>query len=150
MARYAVEMNRTASTSLSVGNITVDATTPRRIKLYDILLGSEATPADNAFLWQLQRSTSVGTGSSVTPTALDPADAASLFDAVENLTVDPTLTAGAILMSLPLNQRASFRWVAAPGSELVAPATANNGIAIRTPTATGLVAITSTAYIDEQ
>jgi hypothetical protein len=71
-------------------------------------------------------------------------------NSLENLTVDPTLTANAILLSLPLNQRASFRWVPAPGSELVTPATASNGLALRTPTAGGLVAITATVYVEEQ
>lgn len=150
MGRYAAEMNRSASTTLSVGTIVADATTPRRFKLYDLIFGSEATPADNAFLWQIQRCTTAGTGSAVTPNALDLADAAALFDVLENLTVDPTLTAGAIDLALPLNQRASFRWVAAPGGELVAPATASAGFAIRTPTAGAAVAITCLAYVDEQ
>ena len=149
MARYAIEMNRTASTSLSVGNVTADATRPRRGKLYDLAFGSEATPADNAFLWQVQRCTTAGTATGVTPSPLDPADAATEMDATENHTVDPTLTAGAILLSVPLNQRASYRWVAAPGSELVFPATASNGLAVRTPTASA-VAISATVLVEEQ
>ena len=149
MAKYAVEMNRTASTTLSVGNITADATRPRRGKLYDLMFGSEATPADNVFLWQVQRCTTAGTATGVTPQALDPADAATEADAAETHTVDPTLTASAILLSIPLNQRASYRWVAAPGSEIVYPATASNGLAVRTPTATA-VAVTATALFDEQ
>lgn len=149
MAKYAIELNRTASTTLSVGSITADATRPRRGKLYDFMFGSEATPADNVFLWQVQRATAAGTSTGVTPTALDPADAATEADAGENHTVDATVTAGAILLSIPLNQRASYRWVAAPGSELVYPATASNGLAIRTPTATA-VAVSATIFVDEQ
>ena len=150
MARYGTQMDRTASSTLSVGTIVVDATTPRRLKLYDLLFGSPATPADNAFLWQLQRCTTAGTGDAITPSPLDPADAAALYDVLENLTVDPTLTAGAIPLSIALNQRASFRWVAAPGSELVAPATASNGFAIRTPTIGAAVTVVCTALVDEQ
>ena len=149
MARYAVELNRTASTTLSVGNVTADATRPRRGKLYDLAFGSEATPADNVFLWQVQRCTTAGTATGVTPQALDPADAATEMDAAENHTVDPTLTANAILLSIPLNQRASYRWVAAPGGELIFPATASNGLAVRTPTATA-VAISATVHVEEQ
>ena len=150
MANYAIEMNRTASTSLSVGNIIADATRPRRGKWYDIVFGSEGTPADNVYLWQVQRCTTAGTSTSVTPQAIDPADAATESDAGENHTIDPTLTAGAILLSIPLNQRATFRWVAAPGSELVYPATASNGLALRTPTASGLLAVTATVQYQEQ
>lgn len=149
MGKYSVEMQRTASNTLSVGNITSDATTPRRLKLFDLMFGAEGTPADNPFLWQVQRCTTAGTASAVTPQPIDPADAAALFDAAENHTVDPTLTANAILLNIPLNQRASFRWVASPGSELVVPATANNGLAVRTPTSSA-VAVTATLHVEEQ
>lgn len=150
MAKYSVEMNRAASATLSVGTITADATTPRRQKIYDLTMGSEATPADFAFLWQVQRCTTAGTNTPVTPQALDPSDALALADAGENHTVDPTLTANAILLAIALNQRATFRWVASPGGELVIPATASNGVALRTPTAGGTPAITATVHFEEQ
>jgi len=148
MAKNAIRMQRTASTTLSVGNFSADATRPRRVKLYDWLFGSEATPADNVFLWQIQRCTTAGTATGVTPQPLDPADAATELDAAENHTVDPTLTAAAMLATIPLNQRASYRWVAAPGGEIVTPATASNGVAIRTPTSTAVI-VTSTVHVDE-
>ena len=149
MAKYAAEMNRTAHATLGVGDIEADATTPRRQKLYDLFLGSEATPADNAFLWVVDKVTAPGleAGSTVTPTALDPADAAALADVLENLTTNPTV--GARYISIPLNQRATFRWVAAPGSELIAPASADNGFIILTPTQSA-VAVTATALFEEQ
>ena len=150
MANYIVELNRTASATLSVGNVIADATRPRRGKFYDLVFGSEATPADNVYLWQVQRCTTAGTSTGVTPTAVDPADAATESDAGENHTIDPTLTAGAILLSCPLNQRATFRWVAPPGGEFVYPATASNGLAVRTPTASGLLAVTCTVMYQEQ
>jgi hypothetical protein len=149
VAAYAVEMNRTASATLAVGTITADATRPRRGMLYDLMIGSEATPADNPFLWQVQRCTTAGTSTGVTPTALDPADAATESDAGENHTITPTLTAGAILLSIPLNQRATFRWVAQPGCELIYPATASNGLAIETPTSSA-VAVTAVAHYIER
>lgn len=151
MAKYAAEMNRTASATLSVGTLVADAGTPRRIALYDLIVGSEANPPqDFAFLYQVQRCTTAGTGTALTPAALDSADPAALFDALENLTVDPTLTAGAILLAEAVNQRSTFRWVAAPGGELIAPATAANGFAIRTPTAGAAVAITALAHVEER
>lgn len=149
MAKYAVELNRTASTSASLGTIGADATRPRRGKLYDIIFGSEASPADNAFRYIVQRCTALGTSTSVTPQALDPADAATEADAGENHTIEPTYTSNAILLAIGLNQRATFRWVAAPGGELVYPATASNGLGVQTPTAS-TVAITATLHFDEQ
>jgi len=151
MAKYSVLMQRTASASLGVGGIQAPASGMRRIKIYDLDFGSEATPADVAILWQLQRSTTAGTSTGVTPQALDPADAAAAALAGTTFTADPTLTANAFPLSIPLNQRASFRWVAAPGSEIVIPATASNGVAIRTPTLNGgTPAVTCTALIEEQ
>lgn len=149
MAKYAVEMNRTASTTASLGTVGADATRPRRCKWYDVILGSEASPADNPFRYIFQRCTALGTSTAVTPQPLDPADAATESDAGENHSAEPTYTANAILLAIGLNQRATFRWVAAPGSELVSPATASNGIGIQTPTA-GTVAITATVLFEEQ
>jgi hypothetical protein len=142
-------MTRTASTTLSVGNW-ISSATVRRTKLYDFVFGSaEATPADGNTLWQLQRCTTAGTATAVTPQILDPADGAALTAANQNHTVDPTLTANAIMLSIGLNQRATFRWVAQPGGEIVTPATASNGLAVRTPTAAA-VACTALAYLEEQ
>jgi hypothetical protein len=87
----------------------------------------------------------------VTPQNLDPASATTEYDAGENHTVEPTFTAAAILLNIPLNQRATFRWVAAPGGELVMPATAANGFGIETDTiSTGTPVITATVHADEE
>lgn len=149
MAKMAIPLRRTASTTASVGSITADATRPRRFRLYDILVGSEASPADNAFLYRLRRCTAAGTSTGVTPRNLDPASATTELDAGENHTVEPTYTAGSELLFIPVNQRATMRWVAVPGAELVMPATASNGIGVETPSA-GTVVVTVTAYVDEE
>lgn len=149
MAKYAVDMRRTASTTLSVGTITADATRPRRGKWYDIILGADGTVGDNPFLYTIQRCTAAGTSTSVVPQPLDPADAATETDAGENHTIEPTYTAAAILLNIALNQRATFRWVAAPGSELVTPATASNGIGVQSPTSSA-VAVTTQVLFEEQ
>jgi hypothetical protein len=149
MARYSVECNRTASASLSVGTVTADATRPRRGKLYDFVFGSEATPADGAFKVIIGRVTAAGTSTGVTPVPLDPADAATEGDAGENHTIEATYTAGQTLLAISVNQRATVRWVASPGGELVWPATASNGLGIGTPTA-ALVAVSATVHFEEQ
>lgn len=147
--RVSVTMQRTASATLSVGTITTAAASPRRFKVYDIICGSEATPADNAFLWQVTRKTTAGTASAVTPIALDFSDTiASTLVASQNATVNGT--GATILLTIPLNQRATFRWVAAPGSELVSSNAASNGYSLDTPTAGGLVAVSATVLCDEQ
>lgn len=153
MAKYAAELQDTSGTTTTAGAIRCDATTVRRAKLYDIMMGSEATPADAALLWTATRSdgTTGGTATAVTPTRLDLADAAALTDALENFTAEPTTYDAIPLLSIALNQRASFRWVASPGGELVIPATANALIGFRHPViSTGTPIVTVSVHFEEQ
>lgn len=151
MAKYSVKMQRTLSTTLGVGELIVAATNMRRVKLYDALFGSEAAPGDAAVQWQFQRGTATGTGTAVTPRQVDPSEGAITpsLTAKENMTVQGTLTAGEFPLTLPVNQRASFRWVAPPDGEIVIPATANVILALNTPVATSLVAATADLYVLE-
>lgn len=150
MARYGCQFNRTAGAAVTLGTIGADATRPRRGKWYDLVFGSEGTVGDNPFLWTVTRCTALGTATAVTPVSLDPADAATESDAGENHSAEPIYTANTEVLAIPLNQRATFRWMAAfPGAELVYPATAANGWGIRTPTASA-VAITAAVHYEEQ
>jgi hypothetical protein len=113
------------------------------------MFGSEATPADAAILWSVRRSTAAGTSTAVVVGYLDPGDSASESDAGENHTIEPTYssTDGFTMLSVALNQRATFRWVAAPGMEIVVPQTASNGIGIETDTiSTGTPVISATVH----
>lgn len=128
MARWGVSANKGAASVQSVLLLTAAAASPRRAKVYDVSIGSGASPADNAFIWIVQRCTTAGTGTTLTPNSLDAADTlASTIVATHTVTVDPTLTANAFNYRDALNQRATFRWVAAPYSELIVPATTSNG-----------------------
>ena len=148
MAKYSIQLTRTANAAASLGTFSSSATV-RRVKLYEATVGSPASPADNVFQFIFQRSTAPGTNTAVTPQPLDLADAAALTAAGTNNTVEPTYTANAVLLTIPLNQRATFRWVAPPYGELVTPATNNAGLGIQTPTATA-VTINADLKIEEQ
>jgi hypothetical protein len=114
---------------------------------HDFMFGSEATPADAAILWTVQRCTAAGTSTGVTIAYLDPGDSATESDAGENHTIDATFTANTIMLNVPLNQRATFRWVAAPGMEIVVPQTASNGIGVKTTVlSTGTPIVTATLH----
>lgn len=148
--KFSTDFQRTASTTACLGSLTADATRARRLKTYDIICGSEATPADAAILWTFRRCSAAGTSTAVVPQNLDPADATTEYDAGENHSIEPTLTSAAILLNIALNQRATFRWVAAPGGELTMPATAANGFGIETDTiSTGTPVITATVHSEE-
>jgi hypothetical protein len=151
MARYAVKATRTASATLDVGSVINAAASPRRFQLFDLMFGSDATPADFAFLWEFFKRTGTATGGTApTISPLDVSDTiASTLVANQAPTTNGAGGSTAPLLSVPLNQRASFRWVASPGSELVSPATASNGFAAATPTAGALVAVECTFLVNE-
>lgn len=126
---YSVSHQTAAGTDLGLINITSDGSV--RIKIYDLVIGSDDTPADLAGEFMVNRSTTDGvSGTAITPNPLDPdtvaASAAGIGGTYGTEPVD-----GTDLLPIPLNQRATFRWVAAPGSELVGPATNNAGIFLR-------------------
>lgn len=129
MPRYSIDGQDTNTASTTA--LALDGTTTARGFIYDLIVGSDATPADNAAEYNLQRfATSNGTGTAVTPQPLDPADGVALLQGTEAHSAEPTYTAGGILLHWAQNQRATFRWVAAPGGELVVPATSDSGIGI--------------------
>ncbi len=133
MAKYAITGAQAAVSGSYKTVLGVFATSGslRRGKVFDVLIGTNGTPADNYLQWDISRMTADGTGSAVTPNPLDPADVAALATAKSNYTAEPTITASSSLFNVGVNQRASYRWVAAPGSELLFPAAAGNGLALR-------------------
>jgi hypothetical protein len=123
----------------------------RRGKIYDLLVGTNASvPADNSIEWSVGRLTAPSTGSLVSANPLDPADAAMASGSIANSTTEGTFTSSGEVFYVGVNQRASYRWVAAPGSELVYPATSSAGLGLRarSPAYTGTV--TGTIYNQEQ
>lgn len=110
-----------------------------RAKVYDILVGTVGTPADNSMYWSMQRATTgstpayAGYASSIA-IALDQADAVTAMAVFANSSIETSITA--TQTNLPwyvgVNQRASYRWVAAPGSEIVQAATSSAGLCLRT------------------
>lgn len=133
----------TGSATLPIMNIISAATI--RPMIYDVNIGTDATPADNAFKFTWQRNTTVGTwggagGAAITPQPIDSGDPAALGSANQGIcSVGPTLTASTFVMQWAQNQRATYRWVAAPGSELKMPATASNGLSLMVLVATASV-----------
>jgi len=128
-----------------------------RGKLYDIMVGTNGTPADNYLEYVVQRATLITSGSawagslsSVSSAfSLDPGDLNMAgFSAVNSSGEGQvSLIAAPNPWYIGLNQRASYRWVAAPGSEIIYPAvssaTGGNGLVLQarsaayTGTATG-------------
>jgi hypothetical protein len=120
----------------------------RRGKLYDILVGTAGTPADNYMEYDVVRvagvtgGTTLGSLSSFSSLAsIDMGDSFGCINHIgANSSVETLVTVlNGEMWYVGVNQRASYRWVAAPGSELVWPgissanssASGGNGIACR-------------------
>ncbi len=133
MRRYTGYANTTNTTSTTVPMCGVNGATTTRGRIYDFIVGSEATPADAATRFSFRRTSTSGaaSGTLITPNALDAADPAALLAFFQVwTTTQPTVTASSDILQVAMNQRATFRWVAVPDSELVVPASASNEIVI--------------------
>ena len=133
--RYNANGSLTAPNSASAPIVNLTGGTTVRPAIYDIVTGNGvASPADNSAKLSIVRSSTAGSGgTAITPNPLDTGDpaATTLVNAGTFSSTNPTL--GVTLLQWAQNMRATFRWVAAPNSELVAPATANNGMALLNP-----------------
>jgi|SRR5882672_9263817 len=150
MANYGAEITKgTTSTSVGIASLEAPASSMRRIKLYDVWLGSDAgTLGTSDFRFEFTRSTTASTGTSVTPSLLDLADVACVALVKTNLTVEGT-TAGLIPKAVAMSEQNTVRWVANPGSELVIPAVASAGIILRTPVVGNTVGFAGTFEFSE-
>ena len=131
MARYSASGSQTLTTSATTALGIAAQSTAHRNSVYEMWFGNVGAPADQVSVQTVQRITADGAGTAVTPTALDPADRASQCTCLENHTSEPTYTSNTEVMEIPLTHRATFRWVAAPGGEIITPATDNNGLAFK-------------------
>ena len=131
MARYSVAGDKGSASVFQIVGTNNSITLPRRQKIYDYMVGAGVeAPSDSNHAQQLLRVTAdPASAAVVTPDPLDPADQASLMVGFDTVVTDAAGTQ--LVMDIGLNFRASYRWVAAPGSEIVVAATDNLGIAGR-------------------
>lgn len=133
------QQNIAASPGKTIISLTAatGAATLKRGWIYEMEMGADGAPnaTDCAITYEAIRVTTVGTGTSTTPSALDTADTAAGLVCTSNLTVEPSL--GVSLLPIVLNQRNSQRWIARDEkSALIIPATNVNGIGVRAYSAT--------------
>ena len=123
--------------------LTIIASATVRPRLFEFAVGLTTAPnsTDQQLEFAVGRITAAGTaGSSPTPLPIDPGDVAAVATGGITHSAEPTYAA-TYLMDMAMNQRAMFRWVAVPGFEFLAPATAANGIGLKN------VGITATSVI---
>lgn len=128
--RYAAtgQMGGLAMASTAKTLILYTSTAALRPYVYDFTFGTSGTPSDSVVTLTMTRfsATAASNGSALTLNALDSVDAAATTTALYALTAEQA--AGVVLFQVGLNVRATYRWVAAPGGELImAASTTTNG-----------------------
>jgi hypothetical protein len=123
-------------------SVTVNASTAHRFWVYEIYMANVGTPADLTSVYYVGQVTAPGSATTVTATQQeDGADVVSRSVLNVNHTVEPTYVAFSAgtglrtpadgdIMRVVLNHRATYRWVAPPGGEKVAPATSTRGFGV--------------------
>lgn len=130
------------------------ATTLRRGWIYEFEMGASDVPnsTDCPVNWDCSVQTAAGTITALTPNPIDVGggDAAALLTYGANATAEGTITANSSLFFLPLNQRASQRWIARDEkSALIVPAVNLKGIAMRAKSPNYASTVGWNAYISE-
>lgn len=144
--------NSSATTSL------LTYVNPHRFYVSDLAIGTNTAPASNYMEFDLCRITLGTTPAGITTLLISsvssafcmtPGDAGFVLAAQVNSSAEVGITGLTDAFYLGLNQQASYRWVAAPGTEIyigaVSSASSPNGLALRaksgayTGTATGMV-----------
>lgn len=120
----------------SAAPTTLGAGLYKRGRIYDILVGTNGTPADNFMEFDVTRATigttpaavTLGISSLSSGFAADSADSGNSLNWIAiNSTSEGGITPTTECWYVGINQRASYRWVANPGSELVWPAISSVG-----------------------
>ena len=150
--RYAISSNMggSAVSASFKTNLSLISTTAIRPKIYEWDFGTIGTPVDAPCQVALARETVMTAGTnntSVTPNPVDPADPAATATSGGAWTTEPTI--GVVLFNTGINARATYRWIAAPGGELVCPATAQAGVGLRVLSPTYAADAESTIYYEE-
>ena len=94
------------------------------------MLSNANDPSDERTSFNLGRTTTGGTATSVTPEPLDSQQIASQMTVGQNHTVEPSY-AGKTLLQFSQNARAIFQWFAHPKGNIWTTPAANNGIAFK-------------------
>lgn len=133
MSKYTVVGQDTNTAATTLLYFTNTATTPVNLSLHEVIIGSDATPADNASEFAIRYVTDENAtpgGTAVTPRPLRRENRAALSNSVEAPSGEPTYAGTVNLLMIGLNQRSSFRWFAVPGNEFVSADVDDEGFSL--------------------
>lgn len=147
MSSYQGVHRTPAGTNLSI--LALESTAAVIGKIHQIVVGSDATPADIATRFDVTRTTAAGTGgTAVSEEPTDPQMPAASVNLRGGTMTEPTYASN-FLLEIALNQRATFTWIANPGRELRTLVGTANGIGLRSVSSGGTPNINATVSWDE-
>ena len=147
MASYQGVHRTPAGTNLTILALESSATVVGRI--HQLVVGSDATPADIASRFDALRHTAAGAvGTAVLEKPTDPQAPAASCNLRGGTMTEPTYEAD-FLLEIPLNQRATFTWIANPGREFRTTVGTANGIGVRSISSGGTPNINLSMAWDE-
>ncbi len=133
MADYHIKGTQTVAGTDDT-TLTVERGASKRFKVYEVMSGfTLASPSDNLLSVRLHRFvTADGAGTARVPNPVDPADGACVATGLVNHTTEPTTysTDEEVLGSFAQHMRATYRWIAAPGKEIVVANVASEGVGL--------------------
>lgn len=136
-----------AGTNLTIVVVTGIATA--RPSLHQLIISSDATPADIATRFFVLRHTVAATGgTALSVRNADTANSSGLCTALQGTMTEPTYDSSAVL-EIALNQRATYTWIANPGREIRVPLGTANGVGTRSAVSGGTPNINVTMAWDE-
>src|ERR1700683_4838941 len=118
LRQYTAEGTFTNTASSTLPGANLIATAAVLPEVTEMTLGSSAV-ASNSAQYVIQRGTTIGGGwgAAITPAPVGPHTVASLTTANGGAAATgPTLTANTLIYAISLNQQASYRFLATPGS----------------------------------
>lgn len=147
MASYQGVHRTAAGTNLTI--LALESSAAVIGKIHQIIVGSDATPADIATRFDAYRHTAAGAaGTAVVEKPVDPQAPAASCNLRGGTMTEPTYETD-FLLEIPLNQRATFTWIANPGRELRTAVGTANGIGVRSISSGGTANQNVTVAWDE-
>lgn len=124
MARYSIVLTKGLTTAAP--GMIYNPSGARRFAIYDVMYGCADVPADLSTYLTVTRILASGTGTAVTPQALDPNDPAPNTLALQQTGGGSWVNLG--LLNVRTLRRQTFRWVTSvKTSALIVPAVVDNG-----------------------
>jgi hypothetical protein len=131
MASFSISGSTALTTTRkTVASVTQPAAATALGQVHRVHLGSVGTPTDASIEWQIQRTSTLGTATTVTPVDEDDSGSTPTIIGKSNYTVEPTYVANTVLFDLGINQRSAYTIMLAPGREWRMQVTNNRGIGV--------------------